>query len=112
MGVDGGRVAFPPLRAGDYRLEMAGGDVPREVREFELVKGRETRVEIELKSGVPHSVGVILPDGTESSVLQFTTFDSVGRGLVSWQRRWYSYTAPRNWGFRSEALRLVVTAFL
>ncbi len=103
-------IALPLLGAGSYRLEIRGRNLPREVREFELVVGQQTNLEIDLQPGVVRSVQVDLPEGTESSRLTFTTFNGSGRELVSWRVRWNRprNPAPRYFAFRPEAVRLVV----
>ncbi len=107
---ENGRVILPPLRPGSYTLVISGENTPAEVREFELVVGQQTNLEIDLQPGVVRSVQVEIPEGTLRSRLTFTTFDGAGREVVSWQM-------PRNpnrskpflfLGFRPEAVRLVV----
>ena len=105
LSVESGHVILPPLGAGSYRLEITGENTVTEVREFELVVGRDTNLEIDLQPGVVRLVRVDLPEGTDLSLLTFTTFDGSGRELVSWR----SFSTPdRSFAFRPEAVRLVV----
>ncbi len=96
-----------PLGAGSYTLQIGGEKTPLEVREFELVVGQQTNLEIDLQPGVVRSVQVDLPEETESSLLTLTTFDGSGRELVSW-RDTRHFSRAISLAFRPEAVRLVV----
>jgi hypothetical protein len=111
VGVERGHVMLPPLGAGSYTLEIHGKNTPIEVRQFELVAGQQTNLEIGLQAGVVRSFQVDSPGGTERRRLTFTTFDGSGRELVSWRMpRNPNRSSPFSFqeAFRPEAVRLVV----
>lgn len=106
----GRRVDLPPLGPGEYVIQIMGENVPWEVRPFTLAAGRETRLEIELQSGVPRDLKIELPEGVESSVLTISTFSTSGQQLVTWRARWFASWGPGPMAFRPEAVRLVVVS--
>ncbi len=105
---------LPPLGAGSYTLQTWGENRPVEVREFELVVGQQTNLEIDfdnLQPGVVRSVQMDSPGRTLNGLLTLTTFDGSGRELVSWRMpRKGSRSSPLYLPvvFRPEAVRLVV----
>ncbi len=102
---------LPPLGAGSYTLQTWGENRPVEVREFELVVGQQTNLEIDfnnLQPGVGRYVQMDSPGQTLNGLLTFTTFDGSGRELVSWRSVWRSSWGSVSCVFRPEAVRLVV----
>ncbi len=102
---------LPPLGAGSYKLQIWGKNTPIEVREFELVVGQQTNLEIDfnLQPGVVRYVQMESPVRTLNGLLTLTTFDGSGRELVSWRiGRNGNRSSPLSFVFRPEAVRLVV----
>ncbi len=104
---------LPLLGAGSYRLQIYGENRPIEVREFELVVGQQTNLEIDFnpQPGVVRYVQMDSPVRLTGR-LTLTTFDGSGRELVSWRMgrggNRSSGSSPLSFVFRPEAVRLVV----